>query len=74
MSTIRPSLGPGLGSLKDKNRGKIFPNMKFNKNKIIDEFYDKKIILFSKKNFNQNIIPNISGDKFKDLIGCFKKI
>ena len=73
MSTIKPGLGPGLGSLKDQNRGKIFPNMKFNKNKIIDEFYDKNIILFSKKNFNQNILPNISGDKFKDLIGVLKK-
>ena len=73
MSTIKPSMGPGLGSLKDKNRGKIFPNIKFDKNKTIDEFYDKKIILFSKKNYNQNNISNVSGDKFEELIGILKK-
>ena len=73
MSTIRPGLGPGLGSLRDKNRGKIFPNLKLNKNKIIDEFYDKKIILFSKKKYNQNNILNVSGDKFEELIGILKK-
>ncbi len=73
MSTIKPSMGPGLGSLKDKNRGKIFPNIKFDKNKTIDEFYDKKIILFSKKNYNQNNILNVSADKFEELIGILKK-
>ena len=67
MSTIKPDLGPGLGSSNDPNRGKIFPNVKLNKNINLDESYDKKLILFSKKQFNKNTIKNVSGDEFKYL-------
>ena len=73
MTTIKPSLGPGLGNLNDVNRGKIFPNLKFEKNKRIDEFFDKKLILFSKKTVNQNVIKNISVNEIKDLASVLKK-
>ncbi len=72
MSTIKPSLGVGLGNLKDVNRGKIFPNLKFENNKRIDEFFDNKLILFSKETVNQNIIKNISANSMKDLLGVLK--
>ena len=72
MSTIKPGLGPGLGSLIDQNRGKIFPNIKYNKDKTLDKLFEKNLILFSKENFDQDIIENISCEKFKDLTGILE--
>ena len=50
MKSIKPRLGEGLGDLKDKFRGKIFPQFIIKKNKKLDEkhFIEKeelKIIL-----------------------------
>ena len=50
MQSIKPKLGKGLGSLKDKNRGKTFPQFKLNNNKTLDDYFSKKgmLILSSK--------------------------
>ena len=37
MQSIKPKMGKGLGYLKDKNRGKIFPQFKLNKNISLDD-------------------------------------
>ena len=49
MQSIKPKLGKGLGNLKDKNRGKTFPQFKFKNNKTLDDLFSKKgmIILSS---------------------------
>ncbi len=49
MQSIKPKLGKGLGNLKDKNRGKTFPQFKLKNNKTLDDHFSKKgmIILSS---------------------------
>ena len=69
MSTIKPKLGPGLGSLKDKNRGKIFPNLK-SQNRIFDKFFNLNLLLVSKKKCKTNLIKKISCDQFS----CLKEV
>ena len=41
MQSIKPKLGTGLGSNKDKNRGKIFPQLKMKNGKTLDEKFSK---------------------------------
>ena len=52
MQSIKPKLGKGLGNLKDKNRGKTFPQFKIKNNKTLDNNFSKKgmIILSSDVN------------------------
>ncbi len=52
MQSIKPKLGRGLGNLKDKNRGKIFPQFKIKNNKTLDNNFSKKgmIVLSSDVN------------------------
>ena len=45
MQSIKPKLGKGLGHVKDKNRGKIFPQFKLDKKKNLDEYFSKKGII-----------------------------
>ena len=49
MQSIKPKLGKGLGNLKDRNRGKTFPQFKLKNNKTLDDYFSKKgmIILSS---------------------------
>ena len=37
MQSIKPKLGFGLGNNKDKNRGKVFPQLKMKNGKTLDE-------------------------------------
>ena len=52
MQSIKPRLGKGLGNLKDKNRGKTFPQFKLKNNKTLDNNFSKKgmIVLSSDVN------------------------
>jgi len=43
MQSIKPKLGKGLGNLKDKNRGKTFPQFKLKNNKTLDDHFSKKV-------------------------------
>jgi len=45
MQSIKPKLGYGLGSKIDKNRGKIFPQLKLKNGKILDNKFSKSPIL-----------------------------
>ena len=45
MQSIKPMLGVGLGSHKDVNRGKIFPQLKLKNGKILDDKFSKSLIL-----------------------------
>jgi len=47
MNSIKPELGKGLGSLHDKNRGKIFPSIKINFNKEFDDLFSCYPILIT---------------------------
>ena len=43
MQSIKPKLGIGLGSNKDKNRGKIFPQLTMKNGKTLDEKFSKSL-------------------------------
>jgi 3-(3-hydroxy-phenyl)propionate hydroxylase len=47
MQSIKPKLGTGLGSNKDKNRGKIFPQLKMKNGKTLDEKFSKSPLLLT---------------------------
>ena len=47
MNTIKPELGKGLGNLRDKNRGKIFPSIKIDFNKEFDDLFSCYPILIT---------------------------
>ena len=42
MQSIKPKLGKGIGHVKDKNRGKIFPQFKLKNKKIWMIIFQKK--------------------------------
>ncbi len=67
MQSIKPKLGKGLGYLKDKNRGKIFPQFKLNKNKSLDEYFSKKGILILSSEIRTKISKNYSLLKAKNM-------
>ena len=62
MTSIKPSLGPGLGSKSDKLRGHIFPFVNLNKSNIkyFDEQFDKELVLLSTQEFNHPNIKHIN--------------
>ena len=39
MRSIKPELGPGLGSTLDKNRGRIFPKFNISKSKSLMNYF-----------------------------------
>ncbi len=49
MKSIKPKLGKGLGKVKDKNRGKIFPQFKTKNEKSLDNKFSLKPILILSK-------------------------
>ena len=56
MQSIKPKLGKGLGNLKDRNRGKTFPQFKFKNNKTLDDHFSKKgMIILSSKIKHKNL-------------------
>ena len=76
MTSIKPPLGPGLGSRKDKLRGKIFPYIFFKNKKFnaFDEYYDKELILLSKKELKNKKIKNINISQFDEVLKFFDKL
>ena len=70
MQSIKPKLGFGLGNIKDKNRGKVFPQLKMKNGKILDEkFSTSPLLLLSseiKKQKSKNKIPIITE---KEVVG-----
>ena len=49
MNSLKPQLGKGLGNPRDKNRGKIFPSLKFNLNDEFDDLFSSYPILITNK-------------------------
>ena len=52
MQSIKPKLGKGLGNLKDKNRGKTFPQFKLKNNKTLDNNFSKKGMIVLSSDIN----------------------
>ncbi len=74
MSTIRPKIGFGLGDKKDKNFGKIFPNIKLRNNSYLDQKYFGNLIYVSQSNikkylntFNLKTITEKDSDKLNEI-------
>ena len=77
MQSIRPKMGKGLGNLKDKNRGKIFPQFKLNKNRSLDDNFSKKGILILSTDIKTKVSKNytlLNSKKFKKLSVYLKNI
>ena len=77
MKSIRPKMGKGLGNLKDKNRGKIFPQFKLNKNRSLDDNFSKKGILILSSDIKTKVSKNyalVNSKKFKKLSVYLKNI
>ncbi|MDC3179560.1 bifunctional 3-(3-hydroxy-phenyl)propionate/3-hydroxycinnamic acid hydroxylase [Candidatus Pelagibacter sp.] len=77
MQSIRPKMGKGLGNLKDKNRGKIFPQFKLNKNRSLDDNFSKKGILILSPDIKTKVSKNyslVNSKKFKKLSIYLKNI
>ena len=70
MQSIKPKLGFGLGNNKDKNRGKVFPQLKMKNGKTLDEkFSISPILLLSsefKKQKTKSKIPIVNE---KEVVG-----
>ena len=75
MRSIKPKLGKGLGSVKDKNRGKIFPQFNINYTKSLDVKFSLKPILILSKEIKKNIskkINSVQSKKNKNLEKFFE--
>ncbi len=77
MQSIKPKLGKGLGNLKDKNRGKTFPQFKLKNNKTLDDHFSKKgmIILSSEiKSKNLKNYPLLKAKNLSEISRYLKNI
>ena len=76
MQSIKPKLGLGLGSKSDKNRGKIFPQLKMKNGKRLDEkFSTLPMVLASsklKKKIFSKKIPCLTDSEVKGLKSLLK--
>ena len=76
MQSIKPKLGIGLGSNKDKNRGKTFPQLKMKNGKTLDEKFSKSPLLLTSskliKKFSFNKINSITDKDIKGLNNLLK--
>ena len=76
MQSIKPKLGAGLGSSKDKNRGKIFPQLKMKNGKTLDEKFSKSPLLLASskliKKISLNKIQSITDKDIKGLSNLLK--
>ena len=73
MQSIKPKLGVGLGSNKDKNRGKIFPQLKMKNGKTLDEKFSKSPLLLTSSKLSKKISLNkIQSITDKDIKGLSK--
>ena len=69
MQSIRPKLGIGLGSNKDKNRGKIFPQIKMKNGKTLDEKFSKSPLLLTSSKLAKKVSLKIQSITDKDIKG-----
>ena len=67
MKSIKPRLGHGLGDLKDKFRGKIFPQFIIKKNKKLDKMFSLKPALIISDEIKKNISSKIKLIKSKNI-------
>ena len=76
MQSIKPKLGKGIGHVKDKNRGKIFPQFKLKKNKNLDDYFSKKGIIILSSGIKSKKYKKLfftKSEKLKKYISLFKK-
>ena len=70
MQSIKPKLGLGLGSNKDKNRGKIFPQLIMKNGKALDEKFSMSPLLLTSSKLSKKISLNkIQSITDKDIKG-----
>ena len=70
MQSIKPKLGIGLGSNKDKNRGKIFPQLKMKNGKTLDEKFSKSPLLLTSSKLGKKVaLSKIRSITDKDIKG-----
>ena len=70
MQSIKPKLGLGLGSNKDKNRGKIFPQLIMKNGKTLDEKFSMSPLLLTSSKLSKKISLNkIQSITDKDIKG-----
>ena len=70
MQSIKPKLGIGLGSNKDKNRGKIFPQLKMKNGRTLDEKFSKSPLLLTSSKLRDKIsLKKIQSITDKDIKG-----
>ncbi len=70
MQSIKPKLGTGLGSNKDKNRGKIFPQLKMKNGKTLDEKFSKSPLLLTSSKLAKKVsLKKIQSITDKDIKG-----
>ena len=67
MKSIKPRLGHGLGNLKDKFRGKIFPQFLIKNNKKLDEKFSLKPALIISDEIKKNISSKIKLIRSKNI-------
>ena len=72
MQSIKPKLGKGLGNLKDRNRGKTFPQFKLKNNKTLDDHFSKKGMIILSSDIKPKISKNCSLLKAKNLSNVSK--
>ena len=72
MQSIKPKLGKGLGNLKDKNRGKTFPQFKLKNNKTLDDHFSKKGMIILSSEIKHKNLKNYSLLKAKNLSNVSK--
>ncbi len=67
MQSIKPKLGKGLGNIKDRNRGKTFPQFKLKNNKTLDDYFSKKGMIILSSDIKSKTSKNDSILKAKNL-------
>ena len=72
MQSIKPKLGKGLGNLKDRNRGKTFPQFKLKNNITLDDHFSKKGMIILSSEIKHKNLKNYSLFKAKNLSNVSK--
>ena len=72
MQSIKPKLGKGLGNLKDRNRGKTFPQFKLKNNKTLDDYFSKKGMIILSSDIKPKTSINFSSLNAKNLSNVSK--
>ena len=72
MQSIKPKLGKGLGNIKDRNRGKTFPQFKLKNNKTLDDHFSKKGMIILSSEIKHKNLKNYSLLKAKNLSNVSK--